>query len=150
MLILNKKNSLINCEKHFSYFKYWKWNLGCYNRLLDGLVVAAVELSKGDCGGAPVVIVRGFVLASPEWWKATLVDIEVWRGSLVRAGSYAKWILGWPSGFLVGSGKISLNPPQRGLGVTGKSPRPRKKSCALCCEFFLTHLHSSIYFALHY
>ena len=44
---------------------FWLVTLGgC--RLLDGLVVAAVELSKGDCGGAPVEIVRGVVLASPE------------------------------------------------------------------------------------
>ena len=42
-----------------------------------------------------MVIVRGVVLALQERQKATLVDTEVWRGSLVGAVSYAKWILDW-------------------------------------------------------
>ena len=38
---------------------------GC--RLLDGLVVIPVELFLGDCEEAAVELVRGLVLASPEW-----------------------------------------------------------------------------------
>ena len=121
---------------------HWLVTLGgCH--LLDGLVVAAVELSKGDCGGDPVEVVRGFVLVSPEWRKATPVDIEIWE---VHWSEPARM----PSGFLVGSSRISLNPLQRGLGVTGKSPRPREKILCLALWVFSYSFTFKHFFVLYF
>ena len=52
--------------------------------------------------------------------KSNSSGIEVWRGSLVQAGSRSRGVLDR------GAVKI-LNPPQCGLGVTGKSSTPRDK-----------------------
>ena len=56
--------------------------------------------------------------------KSNFNGIEVWRGSLVQAGSRSRGVLD--------RGAVeTLNPPQRGLGVTGKSSTPREKFLSL-------------------
>jgi hypothetical protein len=73
-----------------------------------------------DCGGVMVVIVRGVVLASSERWKATLVE-----------SSFGRFIdqieIKRSSGVLIEERLGALNPPQRGLGVIGKSLIPQDK-----------------------
>ena len=61
--------------------------------------------------------------------KSNSNGIEVWRGSLIQAGSKIKRS---PDIRAVDS----LNPPQRGLEVTGKSSTPRKKSYLVPGYFF--------------
>jgi hypothetical protein len=52
--------------------------------------------------------------------KNNCSGIEVWRGSLIQAGSRSRSVLD--------RGAVeALNPPQHGLGVTGKSSTPREK-----------------------
>jgi hypothetical protein len=51
--------------------------------------------------------------------KSNSSGIEVWRGSLIQAGSNQE---------VLDRGAVdALNPPQRGLGVTVKSSTPRVK-----------------------
>jgi hypothetical protein len=52
--------------------------------------------------------------------KSNSSGIEVWRGSLIQASSRLRRVLD--------RGTVeALDPPQHGLGVTGKSSTPRKK-----------------------
>jgi hypothetical protein len=52
--------------------------------------------------------------------KSNSSGIEVWRGSLIQASSRSRRVLD--------RGVVeALNPPQHGLGVTGKSSTPREK-----------------------
>ena len=56
--------------------------------------------------------------------KSNFSGIEVWRGSLVQAGSRSRGVLD--------RGAVeTLNPPQRGLGVIGKLSTPREKFLSL-------------------
>ena len=56
--------------------------------------------------------------------KSNSSGIEVWSGSLVQAGSRSR-------GDLDRGAVETLNPPQRGLGVIGKSSTPREKFLSL-------------------
>src|SRR6185503_5211830 len=64
--------------------------------------------------------------------KSNSSGIEVWSGSLIQAGSRE----------VLDRGAVdSWNPPQRGLGVTGKSSTPRDN---LLCQAWLLLLLSLI------
>ena len=66
-----------------------------------------------------MVIVRGLVLASPEWSKASIMESRFER-FIDRPAQRS-------SGVLIEERLDALNPPQRGLGVTGKSSIPWEK-----------------------
>jgi hypothetical protein len=62
--------------------------------------------------------------------KSNCTGIEVWRGSLIQAGSRSRVVLD--------RGAVeALSPPQHGLEVTGKSLTPR--------ENFLSHARLLLY-----
>jgi len=67
------------------------------------------------------LVVRGLCAHLARVVKSNSSGIEVWRDSLIQAGSKIKRSLDIRV-------VDSLNPPQRGLEVTGKSSTPRKKS----------------------
>jgi hypothetical protein len=88
-----------------------------------------VELLEGDCSGAPISVVRGFVLTLPEWLRATLVES--------RCG-VVPWFKPAQDQEVLDRGAVdSWNPPQRGLGVTSKSSTPRDK---FVCQAWLSLL----------
>ena len=68
--------------------------------------------------------------------KSISSEEEVWRDSMIPRLAHT------PSGFLVEEQLEALNPPQRGLGVTGKSSTPREKLLVSSVISF-THLHTS-------
>jgi hypothetical protein len=70
--------------------------------------------------------------------KSNSSRIEVWSGLLIQAGSRSRGVLD--------RGEVeALNPPQCGLGVTGKSSTPWKNSC-LVPGYFFAHFILAIYF----
>ena len=81
---------------------------------------------------------RFLCLASPERWKATLVE------SRFGEVHWFKWAYTSREVLIEKQGE-SLNPPQRGLGLTRKSLTPREKF--LCHRLFLLLIYiQAIYF----
>ena len=84
------------------------------------------------------LVVRGLCAHLARVVKSNSSGIEVWRGSLVQAVSRSRCVLD--------RGAVeTLNPPQRGLRVTGKSSTPREKFLSLVW-WSLALLFVAIYF----
>jgi hypothetical protein len=70
--------------------------------------------------------------------KSNSSGIEEWSDSMVLTGSRS-------SGVLIEE-RLNLNPPQRGLGVTGKSSIPRDKFNLLCLVIYFSISFQVLYF----
>jgi len=90
-----------------------------------------VEAFKGDCEGAPVVVVR----SSCACLAGVVKSNSSGKGGLER---FIDSMLAYtPSGLLVEKQLKALNPPQHRLGVTGKSSTPREKFISYLRLFLL-------------
>jgi hypothetical protein len=121
--------------------KWGRWLVtlgGC--RLLDGLVVVPRELFKGDCEEAAVVIVRGVVLASPEWWKATLVESR-FEDSLTNTAQEIKWTLDRGAVGCFESTSTWTRGDQQVIDTTGKKTLCPVSSSPCWFATFLTSLY---------
>ena len=132
----------MHCINSLSFVAQGKLQASVIDLLLLGVAAA---WRRGFRGAPPRRLLRSpdfgcerFVLTSPVWWRATLVES--------RCGA-VPWFKSAQDQEVLDRGAVdSWDPPQRGLGVTGKSSTPQEKILVSSLVTSLAHFDYCIYF----